>query len=69
MVGEVLQFISSIKRHVVRDVDFKMEETASIETSLLAVDEDSGFIVDCSEMQQHSLATPRRRHVERGGKP
>lgn len=65
----MLQFIRCVKRHVIRDVDFKVEEAASIETSLLAVDKDSRFIVDCSEMQQHSLATPCRRHVERGGEP
>ena len=65
----ILQFVFLASLDMLRNVDFKVEVPASVEAGLFTIDKHSGFIVHGSEVQQHILVLPLRRHVELGGEP
>lgn len=65
VVDEHEQFILLAWLHKLSHVQSEVEVSSTIEASLLAVDEDSSFIVDGSKIEQYLLPIPVRGNLER----
>lgn len=64
-----LQFIVLAEVHIGSHVEREAEVTSAMETRLLAIDKNSGFIVHSPEIEQNLLALPRRVNIERVREP
>lgn len=66
---EISQFVLAAKCDELGSINREGEISPSIEASLLAIDEDSSFVINGTEIQQNRLISPRRRYGEGCGEP
>lgn len=54
----VLQVIASVKRYMLCGINGEMKVSTPIESCLVTIDEDCGFIVNGVKIKQNPLASP-----------
>lgn len=64
-----LQLVSAVRCQMIGHIDLEMEVASTVEPSILAIDVYPGFVVNSSEVQVGSLASPVCRDIERSREP